>query len=169
MAETLPEAWQRGPFPGVDPFLMPAAHALVQVSEELEAAVGLTSEQLRARPGGVASIGFHLRHIAGSTERLLAYARGEALTPEQLEMAAREAEAEEPADAGRLIAGAREALERALDQVRATPREALLEARTVGRKRLPSTVLGLLSHVAEHAGRHAAQLITTARIVRAGG
>ncbi len=168
MANSLPEAWQRGPLPGVDPFLMPAAHALVQVSEELEAAAGLTPAELRARPGGVASIGFHLRHMAGSTQRLLTYARGEALTPEQLEEAAREAEAEEPADAPALVAVAREALERALDQIRATPRAALLEPRAVGRKRLPSNVLGLLSHIAEHAGRHAAQLVTTARIVRAG-
>lgn len=169
MAESLPEAWQRGPLPGVDPYLMPAAHALVQVAEELEAAAGLTPEQIRARPGGVASIAFHLRHMAGATQRLLTYARGQSLTPEQLDAAAREAEAEEPADAATLIAGAREALERALDQMRATPREVLLEPRTVGRKRLPTNVLGLLGHVAEHAGRHAAQIVTTARIVRAGG
>ena len=169
MAGSNPEAWQRGPLPGVDPYLMPAAHALVQGTEELEAAVGLTPAQLRARPGGVASVGFHLRHIAGSTERLLTYARGEMLTREQLEAAAHEAEAEEPADAARLVAGARQALERALEQMRATPRESLLEPRTVGRKRLPSNVLGLLGHVAEHATRHAAQIVTTARIVREGG
>ncbi len=168
MAESLPEVWLRGPRPGVDPYLMPAAHALIQVSEELEAAAGLTPEQIRARPGGVASVGFHLRHLAGATQRLLTYARGESLTPEQLEQAALEAEAEEPADAAILIAGAREALERALDEIRATPRERLLEPRAVGRKRLPSNLLGLLSHVAEHAGRHGAQIVTTARIVRTG-
>jgi hypothetical protein len=36
----------------------------------------------------------------------------------------------------------------------------------VGRARLPSTVFGLLFHVAEHTQRHAGQAITTAKIVR---
>src|SRR5512135_1145604 len=96
---TPPEAWLRGPLPGVDPYLMPAAHALVQAGEDLEAAASLTPEQLAARPGGVASVGFHLRHLAGSTERLLTYARGASLSPEQLAVARAEAELAESRDA----------------------------------------------------------------------
>jgi uncharacterized damage-inducible protein DinB len=165
-----PEAWQRGPLPGVPPLLMPAAHAFVQVSEELAAVVaGLDERQLWARPGGVASVGFHLRHIAGSSERLLTYARGEALREEQVRAARQEGDPPRPGEsASALVAAARAGIERALAQLRATPETALLEARSVGRRQLPSTVLGLLFHAAEHAQRHCGQAATTARIVRAG-
>jgi uncharacterized damage-inducible protein DinB len=84
-------------------------------------------------------------------------------------MAALRAEAEPgalPSPAADLVRAAQTAVDGALAQVRATPREALLEPRTVGRRRLPSTVLGLLHHAAEHATRHTGQAITTARIVR---
>ena len=165
---TLPEAWLRGPMPGIDPYLMPAAHALVQASEDLErAARGLTAEQLWARPGGAAAPGFHLRHIAGVVDRLFTYARGEALSEAQREMLAAESEpGNSPPDADSLIQRAQAAIATALDTLRATPREKLLEPRAVGRKQLPSTVLGLYSHAAEHAQRHTGQLITTAKIVR---
>ena len=87
-----PEAWLRGPLPDVDPYLMPAAHALVQSGEDLARAVeGLGAEQLWARPGGAASVGFHLRHIPGSIDRLLTYARGEALSDAQRAAAKAEA------------------------------------------------------------------------------
>lgn len=164
-----PEAWLRGPIPGIDPYLMPAAHALVQASEDLErAARGLTPEQLWARPGGAAAPGFHLRHIAGVLDRLFTYARGEGLSEAQREaLSAETVPGDSPADADTLIAEAQGAIATALDTLRGTPREKLLEPRAVGRKQLPSTVLGLYSHAAEHAQRHTGQLITTAKIVRA--
>jgi uncharacterized damage-inducible protein DinB len=166
---TQPEAWLRGPIPGIDPYLMPAAHALVQASEDLErAARGLTTEQLWARPGGAAAAGFHLRHIAGVIDRLFTYARGESLDDQQ--RAALEAEStpgDSPPDAESLVRRAQAAIASALETLRDTPHETLLESRTVGRKQLPSTVLGLLFHAAEHAQRHAGQLTTTAKIVRA--
>lgn len=165
-----PEAWLRGPVEGVDPYLVPAAHGLIQVREDLaRVTVGLTPEELWARPGGAASVGFHLRHVAGSIDRLLAYARGEALTPAQREAAGAEKNADRALGVDRLVAGAAEAIDRALAQMRATPREALLEARTVGRAALPSTVLGLLFHLAEHAQRHTGQVIATAKAVRGSG
>src|SRR5512140_630579 len=164
-----PEAWLRGPLPGVDPYLMPAAHALLQAAEDLEAAASLAPEQLAARPGGVASVGYHLRHLAGSTERLLTYARGGGLSAEQLATAAAESAIMEAADAPTLIAAAREAREAAIEAIRSTPRESLLEPRRVGRQGLPSTVLGLLFHIGEHAARHAGQIVTTARLARAVG
>ena len=165
---TRPEAWLRGPMPGIDPYLMPAAHALVQASEDLErAARGLTTEQLWARPGGAAAAGFHLRHIAGVIDRLFTYARGEALDERQREeLAAESAPGNPPPDAESLIQGAQAAIATALEVLRGVPRELLLEPRAVGRKQLPSTVLGLLSHAAEHAQRHTGQLITTAKLVR---
>jgi hypothetical protein len=81
----LPEVWLRGPVEGYAAELQPVVHALLQVREEVERhAADLTPEQLWARPGDAGSIGFHLRHIAGATDRLLTYARDEALTSEQL-------------------------------------------------------------------------------------
>ena len=165
---TQPEAWLRGPMPGIDPYLMPAAHALVQASEELErAARGLTAEQLWSRPGGAAAAGFHLQHIAGVVDRLFTYARSEALNDEQREaLAAESAPGDSPPDVDTLIERAQGAIATALDALRRTPHDTLLEPRAVGRKQLPSTVLGLYSHAAEHAQRHTGQLVTTARIVR---
>jgi hypothetical protein len=161
------EAWLEGPIEGVDAYLMPVAQSLVQVGRDVGSLAGLPVEALWARPGGVASVGFHLRHAAGVLDRLATYARGQALSEEQKTALRAEGEpGEPPADAAALVALTRAACERALAQVRATPREALLEPRGVGRKQLPSTVLGLLHHAAEHATRHAAQALTTARILR---
>lgn len=166
----LPEVWLRGPMEGYAPLLMPAAHALAGAAEDMaHAAAPLTPEQLWTRPNGAASVGFHLRHVAGSLDRLLTYARGEGLTEAQLAYLSREEEpGEPPAEASQLIAEMQAAVEAALAQIRATPVATLLEARGVGRKQLPSTVLGLLFHAAEHTQRHAGQIVTTARIVRGG-
>lgn len=161
-----PEAWLRGPLEGVPTQLQPVAHALVQALEDVErAAAPLTPEELWARPGGAASVGFHLRHLAGSTDRLLAYARGEQLSPEQFAFLRAEEE-ESGAGAEELLAAVRTAVERALEQLRATPESTLDEPREVGRGRLPSSVRGLLYHVGEHTARHAGQAVTTARVVR---
>jgi uncharacterized damage-inducible protein DinB len=164
-----PEAWLRGPVPGIDPMLMPAAHALVQASEDLaRAASGLSVAQLWAKPGGAASVGFHLKHVSGSLGRMLTYARGRALDPVQMrELAAEGQPGDPPADADTLVRGAQQAIADALDALRATSRDELFAARTVGRQALPTNVIGLLFHLAEHAQRHTGQVITTARIVRA--
>jgi uncharacterized damage-inducible protein DinB len=161
-----PEAWLRGPLPDVDPYLMPAAHALVQAGEDLASAVdGLDAQQLWARPGDAASVGFHLRHIPGALDRLLTYARGETLSDAQ--RAAAKAEAGTEGDVATLLDSARRGIEQALAQIRSTSRESLLDARPVGRARLPTTVLGLIFHAAEHTQRHTGQVIATAKAVRA--
>jgi hypothetical protein len=153
---------------GVDPWLQPAAHALIQAGEEMAgAAEGLTSDQLWTTPGGAASVGYHLRHIAGSIDRLLTYARGAALDRRQYEMLAAESRPG-TGDAAALVGEARAAIAGALAVLRDTPADGLLEARTVGRKARPTTLLGLLFHIGEHTQRHAAQIITTAKVVRAG-
>lgn len=158
------EVWQRGPVAGYVPLLMPVAHSFLQVKEELAAlAAGLDHELLWHAESGAASIGFHIRHIGGSTERLLTYARGEQLTPEQLAAARAESHEQPPLDA--LLAETQAALDRALAQVSRTSVDTLLEERKVGRAGLPSTTLGLLFHAAEHATRHAGQALTTARML----
>jgi len=168
MSAAAPEVWQRGPVPGYDAFLMPAVHAFLQVQEDLRALVSHVSEtDAWARPGGAASIAFHLRHIGGATDRLLTYARGEALTDAQREaMQAESTVPSPPLSLATLAGDAITAIDAALAQLRATPRETLLEPRAIGRARLPTTVLGLLFHAAEHATRHMGQAITTARALR---
>ncbi len=163
----MPEAWLRGPVEGIDAFLQPAAHALVQAREDLDrATAGISTAQLWARPNGAASLGYHLRHAAGSLERLLTYARGQQLSATQLAELRREGEpGTPPQDAAALVAYVREAIDAALAQLRSTRREDLLEARAVGRAQLPSTVLGLLFHAAEHTTRHVGQAITTAKLI----
>ncbi len=164
-----PEVWLRGPMPGVPPLLMPAAHALAGAGEDVaRAADGLTVERLWARPAGVASVGFHLRHIAGVLDRLLSYARGESLSDAQLAYLRAEPDPGDPAPSvDDLLRGVDEAVARALAQIRATREEDLLLPRGVGRLQLPSTVMGLIFHAAEHAQRHTGQVVTLSRIVRA--
>lgn len=160
--------WLRGPVPDIEPLLQPVAQALMQVAEDLPPALGqLSDEQLWARPGGSAPIGFHVAHLAGSLDRLFTYARGESMNSKQL--AALEAERSigdsRPAlDA--LLELLSETVDRALAQLRATRSDALLEQREVGRAKLPSTTLGLLFHAAEHSTRHAGQIATLLRVVR---
>ncbi|HEY0779460.1 MAG TPA: DinB family protein [Gemmatirosa sp.] len=165
---TTPEVWLRGPLPDVAPVLQPVAHALRQAREEVDAlVVGFPDARLWARPAGVASVGFHLRHLAGVLDRLTTYARGESLSPGQLAALAAEEEPDATRTAADLAAAFAAAVQRALAQLRATDPASVFEPRAVGRARLPSTVLGLLVHAAEHTMRHVGQLTVTARVVRA--
>ena len=163
-----PEVWLGGPIEGVPPLLMPAAHALVGARNDLVAAAGgLSTEQLWESPGGAASVGFHLRHIAGSLGRLYTYARGLPLTDAQ--RAALRVEGDPgtpPAAAEVLLDSVARAVAEALDVLRSTRDGDLLEFRGVGRAQLPSNTLGLLFHGAEHTQRHTGQVIATAKILR---
>lgn len=166
--DSIPEVWLRGPLPGIQPYLQPAAHALQQVREDIEpAAQDLTPDQLWHRPGGAAAIGFHLHHLPGSLERLLTYSRGEPLSAEQMARLASERTVHEDRPGlDALLTRLTGEIERALDYLRTVPAEALLQKREVGRKKLPSTTLGLVFHAAEHSSRHAGQIVTLAKIVR---
>lgn len=163
----LPEPWLRGPVAGIPALLQPAAHAFVMSIEDCQTAVGgLAPELLWVEHGGAASIGFHLRHLCGATDRLLTYARGEALTANQKAFLIAERGSGNPQpDAATLIAAWREGVDRALAQLAATPEARLLDARGVGRAQLPSNVLGLLFHAAEHASRHTGQVVTTVKLL----
>lgn len=163
------EWWQRGPVAGVPAILQPVAHILLQVRESVgELVAPLTVDDWNARPANVASVAFHVRHIAGVIDRLFTYARGAALSPAQFEAIAREGE---PID-GSEIPAALDALSDQVDAALAELREidpaTLGDFRGVGRAQLPSTVIGCLVHGAEHAMRHVGQLSVTARIVQSG-
>jgi uncharacterized damage-inducible protein DinB len=167
MTDSKPEPWLRGPLPGIPAALQPAAHAFVMTLEDATAAArSLSADQVWTEPGGAASAGFHLMHLAGSTDRLLTYAKGEGLSDLQRAALAEEARPLARPPVETLLERWRLTVERALAQLAGTPDAILLEARGVGRERLPSTVLGLLFHAAEHAQRHTGQLVTTARIVK---
>ncbi len=165
----LPEPWLRGPVPGIHALLQPAAHAFQMAREDVTAAVaGLTPAQVWDTPGGVTSVGFHVAHLSGSTDRLLTYARGAALDERQRAALERErtlAQDKPPLDG--LLAEWHAMVDRALAQLAATDPSTLADPRTVGRAKLPSTVLGLLFHAAEHASRHTGQIVTTSKMVRA--
>ena len=166
------EAWLHGPVPGVPAVLQPVAHAIIQARDEVRSAMtGFPSALLWERPAGVASVGFHLQHLSGVLDRLFTYARDEPLAePQRLALAA-EGDASAPGanviTADTLVAAFDAQVERALAQLRATDAARVTDARGVGRARLPSTVLGLLVHAAEHTQRHLGQLLVTARVVRA--
>ena len=161
------EYWLTGPVDGVHPLLMPAAHAFLQVRAEIPQFLdGLSTDQIWARPGQSASIGYHAIHLAGATDRLMTYARGEQLTEAQLADVRTTEKTVTGLEADAIVRRVHDAVDAALAQVRATPVESLTSARTVGRKHLPSTTLGLIFHAAEHATRHAGQIATLARVVR---
>lgn len=164
----LPEVWLRGALEGYSPVVMPAAHALLQVREDLaRLARTVPPEQVWARPGGAASIGFHVRHTGGALDRLLTYARGEALSDAQLQALRAEGDpGDPPAGLEVLVAEATREVDRALGQLRATAPDRVFDERRVGRAGLVSTVLGLIVHAAEHSTRHVGQAITTALISR---
>lgn len=165
-----PEAWLHGPVDGVPDVLQPVAHALLQAREEARRLMqDFPPALLWQRPAGLASAGFHLQHIAGVVERLFTYARGEALSPEQKAILA--VEGQPPATGGSvddLLSAIDVQVDRALNQLRAIQPHTLTDARAVGRKQLPSTVMGLLFHAAEHSQRHVGQLLVTARWVQHG-
>ena len=159
--------WLRGPVPNVIPMLQPVAHSFIDCREDVETRlVGVSIERVWTRPSGAASIGFHVRHAMGSIDRLLTYARGEELTVEQLATLKNEGiRGTGPDTAEDLIAAFQQSIDRAMSQVRGTHETDLLAFRTVGRARLPSNVLGLLIHAAEHTQRHIGQMSTTLKIV----
>jgi uncharacterized damage-inducible protein DinB len=161
-----PEVWLRGPIEGVPPLLQPVAHSLCQCQEELQRLLpGLTPEQIWHRDAA-ATIGFHVLHAIGSLDRLFTYARGAALSEAQLLVLRQETEPDADLTADDLMVAFDAAVERALDQLRGSDEARLTEPRAVGRARLPSTVVGLLFHAAEHTQRHVGQAITTATLTR---
>lgn len=164
-----PEIWLTGPVTGIPPLLQPVAHGLLQCAREVrETLEGVSDELLWRDAPGTASAGFHVRHAIGSLDRLLTYARGEQLSAEQLYRLAAEGDRSSSiVTPGAMITGFETAVANAIERLRAIPDAQLTETREVGRGRLPSTVIGLLFHAAEHTQRHVGQLVTTMKVVRA--
>lgn len=161
------DVWLRGPAPGIPPVLQPVAHALLQVREDVRRlAADLPAETLHARPGGSASIAFHLLHLANVADRLFTYARGEKLSEAQRAGLREEREGPDPArDAASLVGLVEETVDRSLADLGKIPESKLHEARAIGSAGLPASVLGILFHAAEHSTRHAGQVATLVRVL----
>jgi uncharacterized damage-inducible protein DinB len=165
--QSSPEPWLRGTLNEVRAVPRAVLHALELAKEDLQRwCSGLSDSEINARPGSVAPVAFHLRHIARSIDRLLTYAEGSQLTGEQ--MAALRSEMDLGATSAKLFAEIEAELARGAARIRAIDPGRLDEPRKVGRRELPTTVGGLLIHVADHTQRHVGQAITTAKIVKAG-
>jgi len=164
MANAPAEPWLRGPLPGLDPLLAPILFSFQQAREDIARYTEqLTAAQIWAKPHGFGSVGFHIRHIAGSTDRLMTYLQGRDLTPEQMAVLRAE-EQDSTLSRDELLAELDRALQQAEAVVRALDPATLAEPRWVGRRRLPTTVAGLLTHIAEHTQRHVGQAISAAKL-----
>jgi uncharacterized damage-inducible protein DinB len=159
-----PEPWLRGPLAGVHPLVMPVFFSFAQVREDLaKHTQGLTDEQVWTVAGGT-SVAFHLKHIAGSVDRITTYLLGSQLTEQQLQTLRQES----VPDAGltQLLAAVDDSLRDSEERLRSIDPASIYDVRAVGRKALPTTVIGLIVHLAEHTQRHLGQTITLCKAVR---
>jgi hypothetical protein len=163
----LPEVWLRGPVPGILPTLQPVVHALLQAREEVNQVLkGFPEEHLWDKPSGVASVGFHMQHLAGVLDRLFTYAKDMPLSQHQLTALASEGVVQPSVNLHNLVISFNDKVDWAIEQLKMTEESKLVDHRAVGRAGLPSTVIGLLFHAAEHTQRHVGQLLVTARILK---
>jgi hypothetical protein len=168
MADSTLEFWMRGPVEGITPLLQPLAHALLQAREEVSGLlVGFPEEKLWLKPQGMASVGFYLQHLRGVLDRLFTYARNEQLDEEKLAQLRAEGVPSTQSVAA-LVAAFSTQVDFALEQLKNTEADALLLPRGIGRKQIPSNVLGLLFHAAEHTMRHTGQLLVTVKMQGSG-
>ncbi|WP_263381447.1 DinB family protein [Granulicella arctica] len=159
------EPWLRGTLTEVDAVRRQVLHALELTSEDVERwCVGLTDDEINARPFGLPPVAFHLRHIARSLDRLLTYEAGGQLTEAQMRRLG--SEMEPNALTEQVLGEVRAVLAQASERIGMIEPGEYEEVRGVGRAMLPSTVGGLMVHCAEHSQRHAGQAITTAKMVR---
>jgi uncharacterized damage-inducible protein DinB len=166
MQNNLPEPWLRGTLTEVPALQRAVLHALELAREDLERwCDGLSDDELNQRPGGIAPVAFHLRHIARSIDRLLTYAEGKQLAPEQITIMKQEMEP--GGTRNELLAELVVAIAKSTRRIRSFLPGQMEEERKVGKKELPTSVGGLLVHVADHTQRHVGQAIITAKIVAA--
>ena len=171
--------------PYIEPWLcgthsdVPAAgravlHALELALDDLTKwTAGLTGAEIHSQPLGLPSIAFLLRHIAGSVDRILTYAEGGQLSAVQLATLKAEGDRTEQGGEGNreslaaLLAKVESAFTRAAERIRELATADLDTPRVVGRKQFPTSIGGALVHVADHTQRHAGQVVTTAKVLRA--
>lgn len=162
-----PEPWLRGTYTDLPAVLRGVLHAFDLSREDvLHWCAGLSETDLNASPSGLTPISYHLRHIPRSLDRLLTYAEGNQLDTDQISLLKRESEPGVTRE--ELFAEFEEGIEVAADRVRAFAAADFEQPRGVGKKELPTSVGGLLVHLADHTQRHTGQIVTTAKVLKAG-
>jgi uncharacterized damage-inducible protein DinB len=162
--ENLPEPWLRGTHSDLPAVPRGVLHALELAREDVHLwCEPLSDEQIGMQVLGLPSLAFQLRHIAGSLDRLLTYAEGGELSVEQVA----DSRSEPGASGSRveLLDEFDKRLASSAARVQNLAGRDLEAARFVGRLKLPSSLGGLLVHVAEHTQRHVGQLVTTGKIL----
>jgi len=167
MSQAAVEYWLRGTVEGIPGLLQPVAHALLQARDEVTNAMqNFPDEKLWEKPAGSASVGFHLQHLRGVLDRLFTYAKGEVLNSRQLEALLLEGKPyKSNTTVQELLSSFHQQVELSLEQLKNTGATTLTATRVVGRAKLPSTVMGLLFHAAEHTMRHTGQLMVTVKFL----
>ncbi|MET0634599.1 MAG: DinB family protein [Chitinophagaceae bacterium] len=152
------EVWLRGPIPAITPLLQPAAHALLQAMEEIRKYTApLNDKLIWERPAGLASVAFHLQHLVGVLDRLFTYAEENQLNEEQLAYLKNEGVFKDSITLSALMLALEEKISWSVGKLESFPPAILTDTRYVGRNKIPSTVIGLLFHAAEHTQRHTAR------------
>jgi uncharacterized damage-inducible protein DinB len=160
------EPWLSGTFSDLHPVPRAVLHSFEQARTDLaQWTEGLDTEQLWARPFGLGPAGFHIRHAARSIDRLFTYAQGRLL--DEAQMSALRTEMDAGASREELLGELNDVMDRVSGEIRAMDPAQLPEPRGVGKKQLPTTVAGLLIHIAEHTQRHVGEAIVTARVLKA--
>jgi hypothetical protein len=164
------EVWQRGPVQNIPALLQPVAHALLQAREELhDIMIDFPGNRLWERPFGVASPAFHLQHLTGVLDRLFTYARKEHLNASQLLALSIEGNQQETSSSMmELIELFDKQVDASINELTRVNTGMLAEERTIGRRQIASTLIGLYVHAAEHSMRHIGQLLVTVKALKAG-
>jgi uncharacterized damage-inducible protein DinB len=164
---SLPERWLRGPVDNIIPALQPVAHALLQAKDEINQIMnGFPDLLLWESVAELASVAFHLQHIKGVLDRLFTYADGYPLSEEQIKYLSLEGKKKEGLQVSELVENLNHQVEFSLEKLQHLEEIELQDKRTVGKKQLPSTRLGLLFHAAEHTMRHTGQLLVTVQVLK---
>ncbi|RXG11975.1 DinB family protein [Leeuwenhoekiella aestuarii] len=162
-----PEVWLRGPVENIPVLLQPVAFALLQTKEELHFWLSeFPQEKLWKKPSGRASVAFHLQHLTGVLDRMLTYAKAEKLSEDQFQYLKLEGVQNNALSIKELLKAFEDKVEEAISFLKTIDSETLTETRIVGRKELPTTLFGLLSHAGEHSQRHLGQLLVTVSFLK---
>jgi uncharacterized damage-inducible protein DinB len=166
------EPWLRGTHADVPAAGRAVLHALDLALDDLAKwTEGLTDAEIHSQPLGLTSIAFHLRHIAGATDRILTYAEGEQLSEAQLAKLKSEVKSEQSGGGSGTLAVlllmVKASFRNAGERIRVLATADLNTPRAVGRKKLPTSIGGALIHVADHTQRHVGQVVTTAKVLKA--
>jgi hypothetical protein len=158
------EPWMRGYLRDLDPIQAAVLYSFRHAQEDIAEWIRrIPEEDLWMRFGNLASAGFHVRHIAGSVDRLVTYATGLQLSEEQ--MTELKAESSSGGTLLQLLEHLDGTLKKASDTIRSLDPATYREIREIGRKRIPVPLGTLLVHIAEHTQRHVGELIMTVKVI----